>query len=487
MNENNFDNYNENNDVTPSESSVHQNDAQNSGYYSYKRPDIANDPQYSATTQSFQQSPTEQYQPQQAEPQPPYQATTQQYQSAQPQPQVNNYQHYSAYSNAVRQTNKKAKPKEKKKVSLASLVACCLICAIVASALSVAGAVYLADKLNLSQNATNNTVINVDKSSSNVVSAVAQKVVPSVVGIRVTASVTTFSFFGYPQQNQQSSEGSGIIYTSDGYIITNYHVISAAVEAEDKSLARISVYLPSDTENAIDAEVVGYYSESDIAVIKINKKGLPAAEFADSDKLTVGEPAIAVGNPGGLEFISSVSSGIVSGLNRTIKLEGTSEMKLIQTDAAINPGNSGGALANQYGKIIGVNSSKISSTDFEGMGFAIPSNHVKQLCDDIINNKDVKKAYLGIKISTEYDSDMLESMGYPAGAVVEDVEEGSPADNVGIKQSDIITSFDGVKITDYNSYNNERLKHKPNENVTLVVYRSGRYYNVSVTLGSSNS
>lgn len=481
-----------------------------SGFYSYKRPDTANSPEYSATTQPSSTSGTDTtnaasgtgstYSSQQsgtsgAAQQSSYtsqpNASTQSAQSSQSaygsyqgytaNPTGGAYQSYQTYSAAAPTPKIK---KEKRKVSITALIACCLVCAIISGVVASAGVMfggkYISSLNSSDTGSSNSTVINVDKTASNVVSAVAQKVIPSVVGIRVTSSVT--SWFGMSQE--QSSEGSGVIYTSDGYIVTNYHVISSAATS---SSATLNVYLSNDPETAIHAKVIGYYSESDLAVIKIEKTGLAAAEFADSDKLEVGENAIAIGNPGGLEFMSSVSSGIISGLNRTLKLEGTDQMKLVQTDAAINPGNSGGALCNSQGQLIGINSSKISSTDFEGMGFAIPSNYVKTVCDDIINNKDAKKAYLGVKISTEYDEATLRSMGYPAGAVVEEVASNSPAENAGISKYDIITSFNGVDISNYSDYNKERLKAKPGENVKLTIYRNGRYYDVSVTLGESNN
>ena len=470
-----------------------------SGFYSYKRPDTANNPEYSATTQNntgaYSANPTQytQYSQSSQSANSAYSSTSSQssqtaqnaygsqgsYQNSGANAAGGAYQQYSPYNAAAPK-----KKKEKRRVTIPALIACCLACAIVSGVIASAGVMfggkYLSSLTSGSGNGTNSTVINVDKTVSNVVSAVAQKVIPSVVGIRVTSSVT--SWFGMSQE--QSSEGSGVIYTSDGYIVTNYHVISSATTS---SSATLNVYLSNDPETAIPAKVIGYYSESDLAVIKIEKTGLTAAEFADSDKLEVGENAIAIGNPGGLEFMSSVSSGIISGLNRTIKLEGTDQMKLVQTDAAINPGNSGGALCNSQGQLIGINSSKISSTDFEGMGFAIPSNYVKTVCDDIINNKDAKKAYLGVKISTEYDAATLRSMGYPAGAVVEEVASNSPAENAGISKYDIITSFNGVDISNYSDYNKERLKAKPGENVKLTIYRNGRYYDVSVTLGESNN
>ncbi len=282
----------------------------------------------------------------------------------------------------------------KKKFSVGVIIASCLICSILTSVLT-AGFVYSTFLIqNPSQNkvqGNSTTNITVEKGATNAVSAIAQKSVPSVVGIGVTASVNTF--FGFSADT--SSEGSGVIYSEDGYVITNYHVVDIAIDSETSQTAQISVFLSSDANSAIPATVVGYNSDYDLAVLKIDKTGLMPIEFADSNEVAVGDMAVAIGSPGGQQFMSSVSSGIISGLNRTIQLEGTAQMKLLQTDAAINPGNSGGALVDCYGKLIGINSSKISSEAFEGMGFAIPSNTVKKVVSNIINNKDKKYAYVG--------------------------------------------------------------------------------------------
>ncbi len=395
----------------------------------------------------------------------------------------NEYKSYSPYSGYYTPPTPKKPKKEKSKFSFKTLVCSCLVCAVVSGGVSFATVKYMTSQNSFSSASSGTTTINVDKSSTNAVSAIAEKTVPSVVGIKSTSQVSGYSWFG--QGANSSSEGSGVIYSSDGYIITNYHVISNAVS--NNSQGKISVYLSTDPDNAIDAKVIGYDEDYDLAVIKINKTGLTAITFADSNDVAVGDMAVAIGNPAGLEFMSSVSSGIISGLNRTIQLEGTAQMKLFQTDAAINPGNSGGALVNQSGELIGINSSKISSEEYEGMGFAIPSNTVKKQVSNIINNKDKKYAYLGVKISTEYSAEQLTSMGYPAGAVVESVDENSPASEAGIQQYDIITSFDGVTITDYSSYNAERLKHKSGDKVVIKVYRNGNTLSGTVTLGESNN
>ncbi len=310
--------------------------------------------------------------------------------------------------------------------------------------------------------------------------AVAQKTGPSVVSIVATASVNYY-FYG---TSDYDSEGSGIIYSQDGYIITNYHVIQDAEENNGS----VSVYLPSDSSQGIEAAVVGYDISSDLAVLKIDKSGLSAIEIGDSDQLKVGQTAIAIGSPGGMDFMGSVSMGIISGLDRMLQLENSNtEINLIQTDAAINPGNSGGALVDTQGKLIGINSAKMASANFEGMGFAIPINHAKTIIDRIIKNIDAPQPYIGVEINTYYDSQTLQMMGYPAGVVIADVVDGSPADEAGMLRSDIVTEFNGVPVTDYTQFNNEKSKYQPGETITLTVYRRGTTHNLSIRLGTANN
>ena len=327
---------------------------------------------------------------------------------------------------------------------------------------------------------TNNTTnIVVDTTAQTSAEAVARKASPSVVGIVVTSSVNYY-FFG---ESDTSSEGSGIIYSKDGYIITNYHVISEAVEGNGK----VSVYLPSDPQTPLEATVIGYDISCDLAVIKVNKTDLTPIELGNSDELKVGQTAIAIGNPGGLDFMGSVSMGIISGLDRTLQLEASStEIHLIQTDAAINPGNSGGALTNIEGKLIGINSAKMASSNFEGMGFAIPVNDAVKIIDRIIKNIDAPKPYFGLEISTYYSGSTLKMMGYPEGVVVSAVTEGSPAQKAGIIRSDIITHIDGNAVTSYSQFNSEKAKYAPGDTVELTVYRRGKSYKATVTLGTAN-
>ena len=377
-------------------------------------------------------------------------------------------------------------PRRKKNpVSLGTVVAATLASAIIASGATSMVFLY-ADALGGRTASGNNasapnqiTNISVESTADSLIEAIAEKVTPSVVGVRVTSSVSAGMFGG--TQNQVG-EGSGIVYTADGYIITNYHVISQAVE----NTGKVEIFLSTDTENSIAAEVVGYDASADLAVLKVDKTGLPAAEIGDSDSLKVGQTAVAIGNPGGLQFMGSTSAGVISGLNRTIQLESSGSLKLIQTDAAINPGNSGGALVDAHGRLIGINSAKLAATDYEGMGFAIPVNSAIEICNRIIQKIGEPKSYLGLEISTYYDSATLQRMGYPAGVVVYSVTEGSPAGQAGLQRGDIITQLNGAPVTSFALFNSEKNKYSPGDVVTLSVYRQGKTAQVEVTLGASN-
>ncbi len=324
------------------------------------------------------------------------------------------------------------------------------------------------------------TVISTEGNIESLVEAVYQKSANSVVGIRATVSVQ--GIFG---SNENTGEGSGVIYSTDGYIITNYHVIQNVIEYQSANKI-IEVYLPSNPEKAIDASVVGYNVSADLAVIKIDKKNLPAIDIGNANDIKVGQYAIAIGCPGGLEFMGSVSYGIVSGLNRSITIDSIGEMKLIQTDAAISPGNSGGALLNSKGQLIGINSSKLVQEGFEGMGFAIPIDTVVEVVKDIIDNKDNPSPYIGIEIYT-YSGAYLEKYNLPHGAAVKSVVSGAPAANAKIKAGDIITEFNSVVIDEYTDFIEELNKCTPGTKVNAKIYRNGRYYTTTVTIGSNNS
>ncbi len=375
------------------------------------------------------------------------------------------------------------KPKKNKKYGVGVVIVAAVLSAVIGAASSIA---VLLPNLSFDNSVVtengetvlNKVNINVDETAENVVEAVAEKVTPSVVGIRTTTSV--MSFFGGTQES--SGDGSGVVYSADGYIITNYHVISDAIGVAN---SKIVVYLDSADSDGYPATVVGYNISSDLAVIKIDANNLTSIEFTDSDELKVGQYVITVGNPGGLEFMDSVTYGVISGLDRVVSSD--SDVALIQTDAAINPGNSGGALVNIKGELVGINSSKIVSEQFEGMGFAIPSNTVKEICERIIDSENSPEPYVGITISERYTADVLSYYGYPNGAVVLSVADGSPADEAGIAKGDIITEFGGKKISEYTILDNEIINSTPGTTVSVKLYRSGRYYDTEITIGSNNA
>jgi len=392
--------------------------------------------------------------------------------------------YYSGYENRTPYGFKAPKPKREKKKYGGGVVALACVLAIIVGAISGGAVSYLATKDGSNSpiitNIPNNKVnINVKETAETIVEAVAQKVTPCVVGIRTTTSV--MNFFG--GTSEASGDGSGVIYSPEGYIITNYHVIADA--STSRAASKIEVYLDSESSKSYDATLVGYNISADLAVIKINAKGLPAIETADSDSLKVGQYVITVGNPGGLEFMDSVTYGVVSGLNRVVSA--SSGIELIQTDAAINPGNSGGALVNSKGELVGINSSKIVSEEFEGMGFAIPSNTVVEICDNIIEKENAPEPYVGISVSEKYTAQVLKYYGYPTGAVVLSVADGSPADEAGIERGDIITEFNGVEIAEYTMLEDAVKTSSPGEKVNVKLYRSGKYYTATLTVSSNNS
>ena len=384
-------------------------------------------------------------------------------------------------------------PKKEKGFGIGAIVLSIVLSVIVSSVASVYVATNaLKDEINAAAGSSNeqtsqeqgsnttSTVISIEGNIESLVEAVYAKASDSVVGIRATVSVQ--GIFG---NNENTGEGSGVIYSTDGYIITNYHVIENVIEYQSANKT-IEVYLQSDPDKAIDATVVGYNVSADLAVIKIDKKNLPAIDLGNADEIKVGQYAIAIGCPGGLEFMGSVSYGIVSGLNRSITIDSIGEMTLIQTDAAINPGNSGGALLNSKGQLIGINSSKLVGDSIEGMGFAIPIDTVVEVVKDIIDNKDNPSPYIGIEIYT-YTGAYLEKYNLPHGAAVKSVVQGAPAANAKIRAGDIITEFNSVAIDEYTDFIKALDECTPGTKVTAKIYRNGRYYTTTVTIGSNNS
>ena len=324
-----------------------------------------------------------------------------------------------------------------------------------------------------------------------------QKVSPSIVGVKTTFQYQGYSFgmFTMPDQ-EQSGEGSGIIISKDGYVMTNYHVVSSAVDRATRKLldgSKLEVFLPDDeSKTAFAATLVGFDINTDLAVLKIEKSGLVAAELGNPDELVIGETAVAIGNPGGMEYMSSCTVGVISGLNRTIQTEGYKNIQLIQTDAAINPGNSGGALINSKGQVIGVNSIKIAASSFEGIGFAIPINTAIEICNDLINYTYVTgRPQIGITASSQYTEDLAVRYNMPKGVYVYEVEENGPAAKAGIQKNDIIVRLGDTDVTNFDKLEEIKLKYKPNDTVDVRVYRDwstnnysgGIYVDLKITLG----
>lgn len=323
------------------------------------------------------------------------------------------------------------------------------------------------------------------ESADSPVVAIAEKVGPSVVGISVNSRVAEDFWFFTPRDAQ--SQGSGIIIRNDGYIMTNNHVIEQALDRNSNSIAqgsKIEVILPSDKDKTYEAKVIGRDPKTDLAVLKIEAGDLPAVEFANSDEVKVGELAVAIGNPGGLEYMGSVTVGVISGLNRTIPIADGKELKLIQTDASINPGNSGGALVNAEGKLIGVNTAKIGGDGYEGLGFAIPINKVKEITDSLIEFRYVKgRPSIGIQVDERFTKEVAARYGVPEGILVYDVEIYSGSYKAGMQKNDIITKFNGVRIKTFDELEEQKKKFKPGDTVKIEVNRDGENVVLEVVLG----
>lgn len=318
-------------------------------------------------------------------------------------------------------------------------------------------------------------VVNLSEFSNTSIN-VAQKVLPSIVGITVNYNVN--SVFG---NSTAKATGSGIIISEDGYIVTNNHVISNESNASYYAITEatgITVNLYNDSTE-YTATIVGTDSYTDLAVIKIDATGLTPATLGNSDNVQVGEFAMAVGNPLGMQ--SSVTSGIVSAVNREVTTEDGTTYTAIQTDAAINSGNSGGALVNANGEVIGINTLKLSGDGIEGMGFAIPINSTTKVISELIEYKEVRRPYIGItgsavseEISTRYN--------VPQGVYVESVEAGGPAEAAGLKVGDIITKIQGTDVSTVQELNNIKNTYSIGDEVTLTVYSNNEYKDVKITL-----
>lgn len=297
--------------------------------------------------------------------------------------------------------------------------------------------------------------------------AAVKKVGSAVVSIKVKA--TAVDFFG--RQFEQQGAGSGVIYDANGLIVTNNHVVEGAKE----------LLVNLNDGRSFKARLLGADAKSDLAVIKIDAKDLNVAKFGDSDDLQIGEPAIAIGNPMGME--GSVSVGVISALKRTVTI-GDKQMKLIQTDAAINPGNSGGALCNADGEVVGINSLKMGASGVEGLGFAIPINEAKPIIDQLAASGHVSRPYLGVYLM---DKEAMQRQGLEmdlhGGVLLAKIVPGSGAAKAGLIGGDIVLEVNGKKVTTAKEIRDVIEKCKVGEKVELVIMHNGARVNRTVTLG----
>ncbi|MBQ2836237.1 MAG: trypsin-like peptidase domain-containing protein [Clostridia bacterium] len=321
---------------------------------------------------------------------------------------------------------------------------------------------------------------------SNTAVFAANKILPSIVGIQVTYTATSNSMFGFgmPITSEATATGSGIIISEDGYIVTNNHVIDTSssnssysyYSISDATSVKIKLY---GSDELYDAKIVGKDSQTDLAVLKIDKTGLTAAEFTNSDEATVGEFAMAVGSPLGLD--TTVTTGIISAVNREVEADGTTYV-CIQTDAAINSGNSGGALVNSEGKVIGINTLKLSGSGVEGIGFAIPINSTIDVIDDLIEYNKVLRPYIGIG-GIDLDEQTVKYYKLASlGVYIKNVQDFSPAEKAGLQAGDIIIKADGKDIKNMEELNQIKNSHQIGETMTLIINRNGTEKEIIITL-----
>ena len=344
-----------------------------------------------------------------------------------------------------------------------------------------AGGIMLSTREDNGKNAAT-TLANKNEGEELTIPEIAAKVGPSVVGVinktelQIQRYWDPFSgkyFYNTdPTQEGQTIEqgsGSGIIISTDGYIVTNQHVINGATEVE----------IVLNTGSTYSAKIIGQDTKTDLAVLKITPKAgepLTAAVLGDSTKIEVGELAVAIGNPMGIEFSGSVTAGIISAVNRTMSIENRT-YNLVQTDAAINNGNSGGALINKYGEVIGINSVKLSTTGVEGMGFAIAISEAKPIIDELMKSGYVTgRPLVGIGLTeTRY------------GLFISSVQKDSGAEKAGLKVDDMILAVDGEEVSSTSEINEIRDKKKPGETLKFKILRERNTMEIDVVLSEDTA
>lgn len=389
------------------------------------------------------------------------------------------------------------KIKEKKPgEGMAKLIVACLVCALlggigggalVATQIPEARVTtnYGGSKLNISGSGSTQTQTASPVSSGEKLTGAEIYSLGCTQAVGISTDITYTNYFG--AQSTAAVSGSGFVVTSDGYIVTNYHVIADAYTSNYK----ISVILYNGDK--FDAKIVGVEESSDIAVLKIDATGLSAATLGNSDNMQVGENVYAVGNPLG-ELSFSMTSGMISALDRDITTQDsttgqTTTNNMFQIDAAVNEGNSGGPAYNDYGEVIGIVTAKYSDTGVEGLGFAIPINDVATIVDELITNGYVSgKANFGITVTT-VDSTVAQYYNMVEGAYVYSVTSGSCSDKAGLKVGDIITAINDVEVKSSSELTSEKKNFRAGDTVTLKVYRQpddnskkGEYVDIKITL-----
>ena len=377
--------------------------------------------------------------------------------------------------------------KKHKKSGAGKAIALVLVCALVSGCMGVGGAflgsslvrqgqpeTVLSDGVSTVMKGVRETSVlqiqQIDSSKTLSAAEVYAANVNSTVGI-VTSAVTT-NFWG--QRTTSAAAGSGFLFTDDGYILTNYHVVQGAD----------SVTVSTYDGTKYDAKIIGFDESNDVAVLKIDAEGLTPVVIGNSDQLNVGDSVVAIGNPLG-ELTFSLTSGTVSALDREVTMSSGISMELIQTDCAINSGNSGGALFNMHGEVVGITNAKYSGSSGSGasidnIAFAIPINDVYSIVTSIIEKGYIEKPYIGVSVLDV--SDETQKYGLPKGASVQTVTDDGPAKAAGLQVNDIITKVDDTEITGSSDLVKTIGQCKPGQEITLTVYRQGQTLELKVTV-----
>jgi len=346
-----------------------------------------------------------------------------------------------------------------------------LICIITSVLTSLLTIVVMKNNIGNMNNDTSSKeiIVNDTGKSQNIYHAVSDKAMPSVVGI-TTTTISTDNIFAIPTQSE--GVGTGVIVDSKGYILTNSHVVSDGQAADVKVLF--------NDGSTTQGKVLWNDAKLDLAIVKVDKTGLTAAELGDSDNVRVGDIAIAIGNPLGLEFQKSVTQGIISGLDRSIQTEKETMTGLMQTDASINPGNSGGPLLNEKGQVVGINSAKVSSA--EGIGFSIPINTAKPIIEQVIKSGNFEKVTLGIKglDVTTFETATGTDLAADEGVYIAEVVQNTPAQKAGIQTGDVIVKIGDTETPTMTDLNKVLYKFKSGQSTKITLNRSGKEITVDV-------